>query len=237
MQKKILIATSALILVAGLFAFALQNQRFEDISQENLFILCDELPIKISFYALPHSQDRGTLAQIGLTIADHEDFIREYKMPRLEFGGMRVSDCQRNLIIQLKNNDPYNIDISDHESLRYIIGAKRSEVSLDSHTHVYNVKFEEVRFSSRELNEIANLLANERQMRYHNLNLLIADVLYNRVTIGISPDEDADATLKSIVKYLMDAHGIYDENYYRDIIRMVEFEIRSGWWGGNRERE
>ena len=184
---------------------------------------CEEVPIRISFYTWQSSPNRGILSRIGLTLVEHEDFAAEYMRPRLEFGGLYVSG-ESYLIVQLKNNDPYNINIKDNESLAELLGASRSAVHISPGSPLLVVKYVEVRFSYRELNYITNVLFDLlEKMGEHNITFLGAGVIDNRVSVGVDIGADMDAALDTIVKYLMNYHGVYEESYYRDIILIEEF--------------
>jgi len=217
MRIKILVTIFISIITIGIISFAVP------ILQEDGVRFCEEVPVRVSFYTWQGSPNRGVLLRIGLTLAAHEEFLSEYKMPRLEFGGLHVSG-ESYVIIQLKNNDPYNINIKDNESLAELLGASRSTVHISPGSPLLVVKYEEVRFSYRELNYITNVLLDLlEKMGEHNITFLGAGVLDNRVSVGIDVGVDIDTALDNIVEYLMNYHGIYDESYYRDIILIEEF--------------
>ena len=217
MRIKILIAIFISIIAVGIISFVVP------ILQEDGVRFCEEVPVRVSFYTWQDSPDRGVLLRIGLTLATHEEFLSEYKMPRLEFGGLYVSG-ESYIIIQLKNNDPYNINIKDNELLAELLGARRSAVHISPGSPLLVVKYEEVKFSYRELNYITNVLLDLLdKMDEHNITFLGVGVLDNRVSVGIDLEVDIDAALDNIVKYLMNYHGVYYESYYRDIILIEEF--------------
>ena len=220
MNIKNLIFVFVLAVVIGTIVLGKFPQIGNNILKNNQFILCDEEPIRISLCMQENIHDVNILSRIGLTLVEHEEFAAEYVKPRLEFGGLYVSE-QSYLIIQLKNNDPLSITIQDNETLSSMLGVSRSEIRTSASQPLLAIKYEEVRFSYRELNEIVNLLL-DTQLQYKMLTFLASCVFNNNVSVGVDIGADIDVALDNIIEYLLITCGTHDEDYYRDIIVVKE---------------
>jgi len=162
------------------------------------------------------------LRQLGLSPAELSQRATLNGLPEIEYVDLYLDGNE--VVINFKNNNHSSERLLNHDAIFEAFNIRENIIYLYEDRQAFTVRFEEVKFSRNELEEVFAIL-HDIDFNDTGISSMWVDTVTNQVKIGVSNTFNFDDALNNIINFLVNEHKVYDREYYLNIIHLIICEF------------